>query len=108
MILAVLRIKSSPLRAAELVHALRTLMRSARAEKGFITCHLYFDADNTNSICYEEQWAERGQLEQQLRSPRYTSLLTLMESAVEQPSLEFHFVSESQGLDYVAAVRGEE
>lgn len=107
VILAVLRIKSAPHRAADLVQALRALMRSARAEKGFIACNLYIDADNANSICYEERWGTAKDLEEQLRSSRCTRLLTVMESAAEQPSLEFDFVSEVRGLEYVAAVRGE-
>ena len=92
---------------AELVQALRAVMRSARAEKGFIACHIYQEAGDANSICYEEHWEARKDLEEQVRSSRYTRLLTLMESAVEQPSLEFHFVSETRGLEYVAEVRGE-
>ncbi len=80
-------------------------MRPARAEKGFITCRLYFEADNANTVCYEERWEKSGDLEEQVRSPRYTRLLALMEFASEQPSLEFHFVSETLGLEYIAAMR---
>jgi quinol monooxygenase YgiN len=100
--------KSSPERTGELIQALRSLMRPARAEKGFISCRLYLEADDANTIRYEERWDAREDLEEQVRSPRYTRLLALMESASEQPSLEFHFVSETRGLDYVASVRGEE
>ena len=99
--------KSSPLHKAEVLKALRVLMRSAHAEKGFLNSLLYQEADDANSIRYEEQWGTSRDFDDQVRSPRYTRLLTLMESAVEQPSLEFHFVSETHGLEYVAAVRGE-
>lgn len=108
VILTILRMKSPPLRTAELVQALRSLMRRARAEKGFITCQICLEADDANRICYEERWQTREDLEDQMRSSRYAQLLVLMESAAEQPLLEFHFVSETRGLDYVAAVRGEE
>ena len=100
--------KSSAHGAAELVQALRSLMRPARAEKGFLAGQLYLDADDANAVRYEERWQTREDLDDQVRSSRYTRLLTLMESAAEQPSLEFHFVSETHGLEYVAAVRGEE
>lgn len=100
--------KAPPVQTPGLVQALRALMRSARAEKGFITCRLRFDADDMNTIEYEERWQSRQDLEQQLRSARYTRLLALMESAQEEPSLEFAFVSETHGLEYVAAVRNEE
>lgn len=80
-------------------------MRSARSEKGFIACQLYLEDDNESTICYEERWKTREDLEEQVRSTRFTRLLDLMESARERPSLEFHFVFETRGLEYVAAVR---
>lgn len=106
VILAVLQMKSPAFRTAELIRALRSLMRSAHAEKGFITCQLYLQADDPNVFRYEERWQTREDFEGQLRSSRYTRLLALMESASEQPSLEFHFVSETRGLEYIATVRG--
>ena len=83
-------------------------MRSARAEKGFITGGLYTEADNANVVCYEERWETSDDMERQVRSGRYTRLLALMESASKPPSLEFQFVSETQGLEYIARVRGED
>lgn len=98
--------KSFPLRTGDMIQALRVLTRAARAEKGFITSRLCLQADDANTIHYEERWQTPEDFEDQLRSPRYTRLLALMESASEQPLLEFHFVSETRGLEYVAAVRG--
>ncbi len=108
MIQTVLQMKSSPARQLATLQALRSLMRAARAERGFIACELYQAADAENVIRYEEQWQSREELEDQLRSPRYTQLLALMESASERPSLTFLFVSETRGLEYVAAVRNPE
>jgi quinol monooxygenase YgiN len=98
--------KSPPLRAAEIINALRLLMRAARAEKGLMACRILLDADDTNTIDYEERWQSREDFDEQVCSSRYTSFLALMESATEQPSLEFHFISETRGLDYIEAVRG--
>lgn len=106
MILAILRLKSSSVRTTELVQGLRLLLRSARAEKGFVSSRLSSDLDDCDVVQYEERWSSRQDLEDQVRSSRYTRLLALMESASEQPTLEFHFVSETRGLDFVAAVRG--
>jgi quinol monooxygenase YgiN len=94
-------------RSAEVIQALRLLMRSARAEKGFISAYLHLDTDDANLISYEERWQSQEDFEEQARAPRYTRLLAVMESAVERPSLEFHFISETRGLDYVGSVRGE-
>jgi quinol monooxygenase YgiN len=107
VILTILRMKSSPLRIAETVQALRVLTRAVRAERGFITSQLCLEADDPNTIHYEERWQTLEDLDDQLKASRYTRLLALMESATEQPCLEFHFVSETRGLEYVAALRGE-
>lgn len=105
VILTVLGMKSAPLRTAEVVQGLRSLMRTARAEKGFINGRLYLDIDDRNSVWYEERWRNREDFEEQVRSPRFTRLLALMESASEPPVIEFHFVSETRNLDLVRAVR---
>ena len=97
--------KTAPRKTAELVAALRALTRRALAEKGLISCTSYLGADDANTVCYEEQWKSREDLEEQIRSSRYTQLLSLMESATEQPLLEFRFISETRGLEYVADVR---
>lgn len=81
-------------------------MRTARAEKGFLNCRLFVDVDDKDMVRYEERWQTRQDFEDQMRSARFTRLLALMESASERPTLEFHVVSETRSLDYVAAVRG--
>jgi hypothetical protein len=99
--------KSSAQRTSETVQALRLIMRSARAGKGLVDCRILLDADDANTIDYEERWQTREDFDEQVRSSRYTRLLALMESASERPSLEFHFISDTHGLEYVGAVRGE-
>jgi hypothetical protein len=75
--------------------------------KGFISSQICLDADDASIIQYEERWATREDVDTQVGASRYNMLLDLMESATEQPTLEFHFIAETRGLDYVAAVRGE-
>jgi quinol monooxygenase YgiN len=99
--------KSAALRTSEALQALRLIMRAARAEKGLVGCHIMLDADEANTIDYEERWQSREDFDEQVRSARYTRLLALMESASERPSLEFHFISDTYGLEYVEAVRSE-
>jgi quinol monooxygenase YgiN len=99
--------KSSAQRRAEMVQALRLISRAARAEKGLVACRILLDADEANTVDYEERWASREDFDEQVRSSRFTRLLALMESASERPLLEFHFISDTRGLEYVGAVRGE-
>ena len=105
MIQTVLTIKVSQNRTDELIRAFKSLMSAARAECGLLSCQLYQQVGNETSICYVENWQTTDDLECQIRSNRYTQLLALMETAIEQPSMEFNTVSRTQGLDYLQAVR---
>jgi len=99
--------KTTPRKTVELVAALRSLNRRVLAERGLVSSASYLLADDASTVCYEERWESRQDLEDQIRSPRYKHLLALMETATEPPLLEFRFISETRGLEYVAAVRGE-
>ena len=105
MIQTVLKIKIFQPRLDELIRALKSLMVSARAEHGLMDCKLYQQVENQTELCYVEDWQTADDLETQIRSNRYTRLLALMETAAELPSLEFHTVSRTQGLDYLQAIR---
>ena len=88
-----------------LVQALKVLAVSAQAERGMLACKLYQPAGDESAVCFVEQWQAKDDLESQMRSNRYTQLLALMETAVEEPSMEFYTVSQMQGLDYLQAIR---
>jgi len=96
---------SSQYQLNTLIQALKALAVSARAERGMLDCKLYQSVGEETSVCFVEHWQATDDLEYQMRSNRYTQLLALMETAVEEPSMEFHTVSRTQGLDYLQAVR---
>lgn len=90
-------------RAQGLLEALRFLMSGTRFEPGCQTCSAWAEQDAT--VHYVEQWANEADLRRRVASPAFTSLLNLMESADEAPRVQFDFVTETRGLDYVAEVR---
>ncbi len=105
MVQVVLRMVAHPGSAKEMVHTLRSLMLPLQAAAGFIACRLYADPESPNELCYVEEWQTSGQLDQQIRSSHYTRLLALMEEAAEPPSLQFNWVTDSKGLEYLETVR---
>jgi len=80
-------------------------MVSAQIDRGCDHVELTRDADDASVLIYVEDWEDRAQLESRIRSERFGSLLGLMEACPTAPLLELRFVSEIQGLDYVATVR---
>ena len=56
-------------------------------------------------VRYVEEWATEAAMRLRVRSEPFTRLLEVFESAQETPCIQFDFVTETRGLDYVAEVR---
>jgi quinol monooxygenase YgiN len=100
-----LKIVSSPKGERKMFEALDSLVLVAGLDRGCTGCRLFADANDPRLFFYEEDWASREDLEREIRSDRFTRLLSILETAAEKPVLEFRFVSETRGLDYVGEVR---
>ena len=88
-----------------MVRALSRVMVSAQIDRGCDHAELTRDAEDASVLIYVEDWDDREQLERRIRSERFGALLGLMEACPSAPHFELRFVSEIQGLDYVASVR---
>ena len=74
-------------------------------EAGCLGCSTWCDPDGT--VHYVEEWASDADMRRRVQSARFTSLLAILESALEPPHVQFDFVASTRGLDYVAEVRHE-
>jgi quinol monooxygenase YgiN len=89
----------------ELLDALRFLMTATRLEPGCRGCAAWADPDSM--VHYQEEWETEADMRQRVRSPRFTSLLAVIESVREAPRVQFDFVASTRGLDYVEQVRND-
>ena len=80
-------------------------MLPAQLDSGCAGCWLYLDAVNPRTLCYLEEWTGHKELEREIRSARFTRLLSVMEGAPQRPCLELRFISQTRGLDYIEEVR---
>jgi quinol monooxygenase YgiN len=87
----------------DLLEALRFLQAGARLQPGCRGCSAWAEPDAT--VHYLEEWETEADMRRRVRSPSFTSLLAVIESAPDQPRIEFGFVNSSRGLDYIAEVR---
>ena len=60
-----------------------------------------------STVHYLEEWETEADMRRRVRSPRFTSLLAVMESPQEPPQVQFDFVTRTRGIDYVAEIRAE-
>ena len=89
----------------QLVHALRFLASPTRLEPGCLGCRVWTEDSDESTVRYVEEWATEEAMRLRVRSERFTRLLEVFESAPEAPCVQFDFVTETRGLDYVAEVR---
>ena len=89
--------------AEELLDALRFIVMNTRLEPHCLASSAWSDPDWT--VRYIEEWSEEAHLRERVRSPAFTSLLSIIESA-SNPRVRFDFVTAARGLDFVAEVRG--
>ena len=88
-----------------MVAALRSIMLSARSERGFVSSRICQEVDSPEALRYVEEWASPVQMEEQIHSRRFGRLLAVMETAPKKPVQEVHSLAESRGLDYISTIR---
>ena len=90
--------------AQELIEAFRFLAVGTRLETGCLACSEWSERDFV--VRYVEEWATEPDIRRRVQSERFTSVLAVLESA-QDAQVQFDFVTESRGLEYVAEVRGD-
>ena len=88
--------------AANLVEGLQFQIAGTQVEIGCISCNAWSGADLT--VHYVEDWATEADIRRRVRSERFTSLLAVVEAA-DKADVQFDFVNETRGLEYVVEVR---
>lgn len=106
MIIECLGFTVAPQKREELRRALTSMLGPTGAEAGCESCQLYQESSDANAFRFEAHWRSQNDLARHMLSDQYRALLVLMELSVEPPSIEFHTVSESRGLDFIQELRG--
>jgi quinol monooxygenase YgiN len=95
---------ASPRDAERLADAFRFLMMSTRMASGCVECTVWVESNAI--VHYTEAWETEDDLRRRVCSEQFTSLLSVVEAASDA-RVQFDFVIETRGLDYVAEVRAE-
>jgi len=106
MIQASLRIVAPPEKRDDILRTFRSLPGPTRVAPGCLGCRIYGDMEDENAIIYVEEWQTTEDLERRLQSEQYRRILAMIEISTEAPELRFNTISETTGLEYLAAVRG--
>jgi hypothetical protein len=93
---------TSPRDADSLLEGLEFQAVGTRLEHGCLACGAWLSADATVRYC--EDWATEDDLRRRVQSDRFTSLLSVVETAADA-EVQFDFVNQTRGLDYVVQLR---
>ncbi|MGD9974859.1 MAG: putative quinol monooxygenase [Desulfatirhabdiaceae bacterium] len=105
MIHATIRMVIPPSKRTEALQILTAIVRRNRMMPGCLGCRMYQEVEDRNAIMIDEIWEHMEDLESNLRSKDYLSVLLVVEMAMEKPDIRFDTISESTGVDTIEKAR---
>ena len=103
----IVRINLNPLleKRTEIMQTLLSMIEPTETERGCLSCHVYQDIEDKNGFSLMEEWQTHDDLDDHLKSDRFSVLLGTKSLLCEPPQIEIHTVSHSEGMETVNAVR---
>jgi quinol monooxygenase YgiN len=88
-----------------LLAVLRSVQGPTQAQPRCKECRIYEEDGYDEAVLYFESWDSESDLERHVRSDLYQRVLAAIELSRTLPEIQFHYVSETKGIDLVQALR---
>jgi quinol monooxygenase YgiN len=105
LIIESVRIAAMPAQCEQLRRGLVAWAGPTAVESGCLSCRILQESSAPQAFCYQAQWKTHDDLLRHIRTEHYKRLLALMELGTTPPLVEFHTVTETQGLDLIERAR---
>ena len=105
MVLAMVRILVTQRAQEQVMSVLTWLVGPTSAQPGCLRCSLCRDAIYDGRLLFITEWRTQADFDRYLESDQFGFILAAMESATGAPEVTFHTISETRGMEHVAAVR---
>jgi len=89
----------------EVMQTLISMIEPTENEKGCLSCHVFRDIEDKNVFSLVAEWETRENLDDHIRSDRFSVLLGTKGLLSEPQKIEIHTVSQSEGMEVIHAVR---
>jgi quinol monooxygenase YgiN len=89
----------------EVMQTLLSMIEPTENERGCRSCHVFIDIEEKNVFSLIEEWETREDLEDHIKSDRFSVLLGTKSLLCEPPQIQIHTVSHSEGMETVTAAR---
>jgi quinol monooxygenase YgiN len=89
----------------EVMQTLLSMIEPTENVRGCLSCHAFRDIENKNVFSLIQEWQTREDLDDHIRSDRFSVLLGTKSLLSEPQQIEIHTVSQSEGMEVVNATR---
>jgi quinol monooxygenase YgiN len=90
----------------EVMQTLLSMIEPTENGKGCLSCHVFRDIEDKNVFSLIQKWETREDLDDHIKSDRFSVLLGTKSLLCEPQQIEIHTVSQSEGMETVYAARG--
>ena len=89
----------------EVIQTLLSMIGPTENERGCLNIHAFRDIEDKNGFDLILEWKTREDLENYIKSDRFSVLLGTKSLLFEPPQIQIHTVSRSEGMETVNAAR---
>jgi quinol monooxygenase YgiN len=89
----------------EVMQTLLSMIESTGKERGCLSHHVFRDIEDQKIFSRIDEWETREDLDDHIKSDRFSVLLGTKSLLYEPPQIEIHTVSHSEGMETIDAVR---
>jgi quinol monooxygenase YgiN len=89
----------------EVMQTLLSMIEPTENGRGCLSCHVSRDIEDKNVFSLIEEWETRQDLDDHIRSDRFSVLLGTKSLLREPQQIEIHTVCQSEGMEVIHAIR---
>ena len=89
----------------EVMQTLLSMIEPTENGRGCLSCHVLRDIEDKNVFSLIEEWETRQDLDDHIKSDRFSVLLGTKSLLFEAPQIEIHTISHSEGKEAIDAIR---
>ena len=105
MIVVRIIMKVRPEKHKEVMQTLLSMIEPLGKESGYLSYGIFCDIEDNNVFNLISEWKTRKDLDDHMKSYRFSVLLGTKSLLCEPPQIVIHTVSQSEGMEAVDAVR---
>ena len=105
MVVATIRIQTTPEKRKELLQTFRSLSDPIQSENGCRSCRVYREVGNDEAVILVEEWDSKSDWESHIQTDEFAVIVGAMSLLQQSESVEFQLLDRLEGSESVDAIR---